>query len=167
MNNETKAKVRPVTGHLLIGGDYSLTYSNGFYLKNSWLNTDNPEEYLFKAEDFTEFSPYSPFFKGALESKFPNIILDIAKSHKNGEYENSAGITVLFLPEGEPWSEALKIAEIEWQDLKVEGIYRLWDDAWFSTMLRISTNERFRQLSNDISLMQFDLTRVSALMSAL
>ena len=167
MNNETKAKVRPVTGHLLIGGDYSLTYSNGFYSKDSWLNTDNPEEYLFKAEDFTEFSPYSPFFKGALESRFSNLLIDIAKSHNTGDCDRNIAMTVLYLPEGDQWSEAVKIAEIEWQDLKVEEIYRPWDDAWFAAMLRISSLELFIKLTDDVSVLQVDIEKLMAFRSTL
>lgn len=134
MSNKTK--VRPTTGHLLIGGN--LDHDDSGIFLTSWLSEPNPEDYLLSEEHFNSGQPYDDFFAGALKSGLTDYIIDIPRCPKTGviQYDDTK-ISILFLPEGEPWCDALEIALINWDQLTFPGgnKCRNWSSCWFEAFI--------------------------------
>lgn len=137
--------VRPTTGHLLVGGDF---YKHvGYGIHNSWLSSDDPEGHLFSKQDFSqdEASLGGRFVLPAMESKFPDFLLDVPMARDNGAIKRSQEITVLFLPEGQPWQNATVITKLSYEedlevveesDGKTLRLWRSWSDEWFRERVR-------------------------------
>jgi hypothetical protein len=138
-------KVRPITGHLLIGGDVHI--DNRGVLLNSWLSSENPTKFLFKADDFDAEIPYENFLRAAAESNFSNFILDVPRRRWCEVVAYNLKISILYLPEGRPWTEALELAEIEWNDMKdAVGNCIKWNECWFIGQITIGLTKNLAKL---------------------
>ncbi len=147
---ETTEKIsqtkRPVTGKLMVAGDF---YKHvGYGIAKSWLATENPEVYVFAKDDFSidkEGSLGQRFIGPALEENLPSILLDFPMARDNKVIKTTQGITVLFLPEGSPWVEAIYICTIPWKDMEVVeneiAEWRKWDKEWFISLIEASLKE--------------------------
>ncbi len=134
-----KSGCRPKTGKLLVGGCF---YAHtGYGIKKSWLAKENPNEYLFSKDDFSDKkgSFGERFILPAMEEKLPSIFIDLPMAKDNGVIKQTQGITILFLPEEEKWSNARYICMIPWTIMMViengQEEWRRWDRKWFLSLL--------------------------------
>lgn len=165
----TKA-VRPVTGHMLIGGDFY--QHTGYGVDRSWLAGKNPAKSLFTERDFTgEGSTEgigARFMLSAMRAPLPLLLLDLPMHRENGAIKMSQGLTVLYLPEGKPWSSAVPVHVFNWyRDIIVNGEWRLWDQDWFLGCIRDELTSELREHHTATRTRCAEITRTKQILGAI
>lgn len=156
--------VRPCTGRLLIGGIAAKRVKD----RDWWRKNKDPNDLIFDPEDLAigeEKDLLQSFFLPALSAELPFLVLDLPMNRGDlHSIQLQDSCRVLYLEEGELWSNALVVSRIPFTDFIMgNGSIRPWSEEWFTNKVRADSVTRKTKIMRDIAPELLKMVRLEAL----